>query len=98
MAEGVALKGRFYSILNILKKLLLLSLLTGELVELEEQVTERRGQVTQYTTPVAHSGNCGRPHYVIDHQQLKFLRTNRFKWTTIANILGMYMYIDIIDV
>ena len=42
-----------------------------------------------YRAPVRHTGNVGRPAYVISREQLMLLRSYFFSWSSIARIMGV---------
>lgn len=43
-----------------------------------------------YNCPTATTGNRpGRPHYIVEEEQIRFLRELHFSWVKIANLLGV---------
>ena len=61
-------------------RLHILEMNTCQLLERDEQ---HRVEV-----PLVRTGRRGRPSVQVTREQLEFLRQHRFKWTTIAQILG----------
>ena len=43
----------------------------------------------RYTAPITHSGRQGRPKFVIPKEQLVYLKSVNFTWTSIASLLGV---------
>ncbi len=43
----------------------------------------------QYRAPVLHSGRRGRPSFIIEKEQLLYLRSASFSWSSISTLLGV---------
>ena len=43
----------------------------------------------KYQCPVSHSGEWGQPRFEIYKSQLDFLRSEHFRWASIARLLGV---------
>ncbi len=56
--------------------------------EYEENITCDTHE-TQYRAPILHSGRRGRPSFIIQKEQLIYLRSASFSWSSISILLGV---------
>ena len=59
------------------------------ILEWQRHQDEMEANILRYQAPLYHSGNPGRPRFVVLQEQLEYLRSLHFSWINISGMLGI---------